>query len=75
MRGASSVEKHGLTWQEHAMLVLSRECTKSKTQGGRMKEATITREVIAPVITDEVHVPLAESHEAHSGAQAFRRGL
>lgn len=30
-----------------------------------MKEATITLEPGAPVITDEVHVPLAESHAVH----------
>ncbi|HVG34078.1 MAG TPA: oligopeptide transporter, OPT family [Pyrinomonadaceae bacterium] len=36
-----------------------------------MKEATITREKVAPVITDEVHVPLAESHEAQAAHKPF----
>jgi putative OPT family oligopeptide transporter len=36
-----------------------------------MKEATVTREKIAPVITDEAHVPLAESHDSHAAHKPF----
>ncbi len=36
-----------------------------------MKEATIAREKVAPVITDEVHVPLAESREAQAARKPF----
>ena len=40
-----------------------------------MREATITRDATAPPITDEVHVPLAESHAAHKPFVAASRNL
>lgn len=40
-----------------------------------IKEATIARDKIAPVITDEVHVPLAESHVAHKPFVAASKNL